>query len=25
VLAGQWCCFFGVVEQTVTDLLPAQS
>jgi predicted deacylase len=24
VLEGQWCCFFGVVEQTVDDLLPAQ-
>jgi predicted deacylase len=23
VLAGQWCCFFGVVEKTVDDLLPA--
>lgn len=22
VLEGQWCCFFGVVEQTVTDLIP---
>ncbi len=22
VLEGQWCCFFGVVEKTVTDLLP---
>lgn len=22
VLAGQWCCFFGVVEATVDDLLP---
>jgi predicted deacylase len=22
VLEGQWCCFFGVIEQTVTDLLP---
>jgi hypothetical protein len=21
-LEGQWCCFFGVVEKTVTDLLP---
>jgi predicted deacylase len=24
VLEGQWCCFFGVVEQTVRDLLPAR-
>jgi predicted deacylase len=24
VLEGQWCCFFGVVEQTVTDLLPGR-
>jgi predicted deacylase len=23
VLEGQWCCFFGVVEKTVDDLLPA--
>ncbi len=22
VLAGQWCCFFGVIEQTVSDLIP---
>jgi len=22
VLAGQWCCFFGVVEETVDDLVP---
>jgi predicted deacylase len=22
VLEGQWCCFFGVIEQTVTDLIP---
>ncbi len=22
VLEGEWCCFFGVVEQTVTDLIP---
>ncbi len=22
VLEGQWCCFFGVVEETVDDLLP---
>ena len=22
VLEGQWCCFFGVVEQTVNDLIP---
>jgi predicted deacylase len=22
VLEGQWCCFFGVVEQTATDLIP---
>jgi predicted deacylase len=21
VLAGQWCCFFGVIEQTVDDLI----
>jgi len=21
VLEGEWCCFFGVVEQTVTDLI----
>ena len=20
VLEGQWCCFFGVVEETVTSL-----
>jgi predicted deacylase len=24
VLEGQWCCFFGVVEKTVTDLLPSR-
>jgi uncharacterized protein len=24
VLAGQWCCFFGVVEQTVDDLIPGR-
>lgn len=24
VLAGQWCCFFGVVEATVTDLIPGR-
>lgn len=24
VLAGQWCCFFGVVEKTVDDLLPGR-
>jgi predicted deacylase len=23
VLEGEWCCFFGVVERTVQDLLPA--
>ena len=22
VLEGQWCCFFGVVEETVADLIP---
>ena len=22
VLAGHWCCFFGVVEETVDDLIP---
>jgi predicted deacylase len=22
VLQGQWCCFFGIIEQTVTDLVP---
>ncbi|MCC7451774.1 MAG: succinylglutamate desuccinylase/aspartoacylase family protein [Anaerolineae bacterium] len=22
VLAGQWCCFFGVIEKTVDDLIP---
>ena len=22
VLEGQWCCFFGVIEQTVNDLIP---
>ena len=22
ILEGQWCCFFGVVEKTVDDLLP---
>ena len=22
ILEGQWCCFFGVVEQTVNDLIP---
>lgn len=22
VLEGQWCCFFGVIERTVDDLLP---
>jgi len=22
VLEGQWCCFFGVIEQTVDNLLP---
>jgi predicted deacylase len=24
VLEGQWCCFFGVIEQTVDNLLPAR-
>jgi uncharacterized protein len=24
VLEGQWCCFFGVVEKTVNDLIPRQ-
>jgi uncharacterized protein len=24
VLEGQWCCFFGVVEQTVDNLIPAK-
>jgi hypothetical protein len=24
VLEGQWCCFFGVVERTVTDLIPGR-
>lgn len=24
VLAGQWCCFFGVIDQTVDNLLPSQ-
>ncbi len=24
VLAGQWCCFFGVIEQTVDNLLPGR-
>jgi hypothetical protein len=23
VLEGEWCCFFGVVERTVDDLIPA--
>ncbi len=22
VIEGEWCCFFGVVEQTVNDLIP---
>jgi len=22
VIEGQWCCFFGVVEETVNDLIP---
>lgn len=22
VLEGHWCCFFGIVEETVTDLIP---
>ena len=22
VIEGQWCCFFGVIEQTVDDLIP---
>ena len=25
VLAGEWCCFFGVIEQTVDDLIPKQN
>lgn len=25
VLEGQWCCFFGVVEETVTHLIPAKA
>jgi uncharacterized protein len=24
VLEGQWCCFFGVVEETVDDLIPQE-
>jgi uncharacterized protein len=24
VLEGQWCCFFGVVERTVSDLIPGR-
>jgi predicted deacylase len=24
VLEGQWCCFFGVVERSVTDLIPGR-
>jgi len=24
VLEGQWCCFFGVVESTVDDLIPGR-
>ncbi len=24
VLEGQWCCFFGVVEQVVDDLIPGR-
>lgn len=24
VLEGQWCCFFGVVETTVDDLIPSR-
>ena len=24
VLAGQWCCFFGVVEETVNNLIPGK-
>jgi hypothetical protein len=23
VIEGQWCCFFGVIEQTVDNLIPA--
>jgi predicted deacylase len=25
VLEGQWCCFFGVVEETVTNLIPSKA
>lgn len=25
VLEGEWCCFFGVVEKTVDDLIPTNS
>jgi predicted deacylase len=25
VLEGQWCCFFGVIEQTVDNLIPQRS
>lgn len=24
VLEGQWCCFFGVIEETVNDLVPGR-
>jgi hypothetical protein len=24
ILEGQWCCFFGVVERAVTDLIPGR-
>ncbi|MCU0512346.1 MAG: M14 family metallopeptidase [Anaerolineae bacterium] len=24
VLEGQWCCFFGVIEDTVTNLIPGR-
>jgi predicted deacylase len=24
VLEGQWCCFFGVIDQTVDNLIPAR-
>ena len=23
VIEGQWCCFFGVIEQIVDNLIPA--
>lgn len=25
VMEGSWCCFFGVIEKTVTDLIPARA